>query len=180
MPGAAILAAAGARRAGVGIVSLAVPREAAAICRLALQGAVVRVVRDTGTFEAVVEDPRVGAVLIGPGLGVTDSARERVLAAFKHGRPLILDADAISVFENNRDLLFSSASRPYVMTPHEGEFKRLFDFDGDKVNRARSAANESGAIIILKGADTVIAAPDGRAVINCNACLLYTSPSPRD
>ena len=169
MPGAAILAAAGARRAGAGMVSLAVPREAAAICRLAAQGAVVRVVRDTGTFEAVVEDPRVSAVLVGPGLGVTVSARERVLAAFKHERPVILDADAISVFENNRDLLFSSASRPYVMTPHEGEFKRLFDLDGDKVSRARSAASESGAIIVLKGADTVIAAPDGRAVINCNA-----------
>lgn len=169
MPGAAILAATSARRAGAGMVSLAVPKDAAAICKLAVQGGVVRVVRDTGMFEDIVADDRVGAVVVGPGLGVTVSARERVLAVLKHGRPLVLDADAITVFENNRELLFSGITGPCVMTPHEGEFGKLFNSQGDKLSRALSAASESNAVLVLKGSDTVVASPDGRAVINSNA-----------
>lgn len=169
MPGAAILAAAGARRAGAGMVTMAVPKEAAAVYRLGVTGGVIRLVRDTATFTEVIEDPRVNAVLIGPGHGVTVATRERALAVLRLGLPVVLDADAITVLSDNRDLFFSTLNGPCVMTPHEGEFAVMFDHTGDKLSRARAAAAESGAVILLKGADTVIAAPDGRAVINANA-----------
>ena len=81
---------------------------------------------------------------------------------------MVLDADAISVFEETRELLFNSIQSPCLLTPHEGEFSRLFEFDGDKVSRAREAAAKSGATILLKGADTVIAAPNGNVAINVN------------
>ncbi|MBE90790.1 MAG: bifunctional ADP-dependent NAD(P)H-hydrate dehydratase/NAD(P)H-hydrate epimerase [Rhodospirillaceae bacterium] len=169
MPGAAILAAAGARRAGAGMVTLTVPKESATIFRLSQPGAVVRTVRDTGTFTDIVEDDRVGAVLIGPGHGITVATRERTLTALRLKRPTVLDADSLTVFKETPELLFSSIEGPCVLTPHEGEFRMLFKSDGDKLTRARRAAEVSGAVIVLKGSDTVIAAPDGRAAINHNA-----------
>lgn len=169
MPGAAILATMAARRVGAGMVTLTVPKESAAIYRLSQPGAVVRTVRDTGTFSEIAGDERVGAVLLGPGHGITVATRERALAALRLKHPTVLDADALTVFADTPDLLFSSIEGPCVLTPHDGEFRMLFDSDGDKLSRARRAAATSGAVILLKGSDTVIAAPDGRAAINHNA-----------
>ncbi len=169
MTGAARLAVQSAMRVGAGIVSIAVPTESAVIYRVSLPGAIVRPVRDTGTFREIIEEPRVSACLVGPGNGVTVATREKALAALRQKLPVVLDADAISVFEETQDLLFSSIESPCLMTPHDGEFERVFTVEGHKIARVRQAAQLSGATVLLKGADTVIAAPDGRVAINDNA-----------
>ena len=110
---------------------------------------------DTGAFIEIVEEERVAACLVGPGNGINVATRERTLAALRQKLPVVLDADAISVFEETRELLFDSIQSPCLMTPHEGEFSRLFDFTGDKVSRVREAAARSGSTILLKGGDTV-------------------------
>jgi NAD(P)H-hydrate epimerase len=111
-------------------------------------------------------------VLIGPGSGVNERTRLSTLAALATGRSVVLDADATTVFASDPQGLFSAISGPVLMTPHEGEFQRLFPQLGSvpgKVARVRQAAALSGATILLKGPDTVIAAPDGRAAINVHA-----------
>lgn len=169
MTGAARLSVTSAMRVGAGIVTVAVPSEAAIIYKLSLPGAIVRSVRDTGTFREVLEDSRVSACLVGPGNGVNVPTREKTLAVLRQKLPVVIDADALTVFEETRDLLFASIESPCLMTPHEGEFARLFETGSDKVTKVREAARVSGSVILLKGPDTVLASPDGRVVINANA-----------
>ena len=120
-------------------------------------------------FNKMLDDKRLSAFLIGPGAGTGEQTRNRVLSILKTSRNTVIDADAITAFKDNPPSLDKAIIGPCVITPHEGEFSRLFDFKGDKLTRTLAAARRSGAIIVLKGTDTVIAAPDGRAVINSNA-----------
>jgi NAD(P)H-hydrate epimerase len=151
-------------------VTVAAPADLALHYMSSLPHVVVRPVRDTASFAELAEERRCAAILVGPGNGLTGATRERALAALHTRKPCVLDADALSVFEHSVALLLQSLHENCVLTPHDGEFARLFtERDGGRLQRARAAARQSGAILLFKGYDTVIAHPDGRAAINANA-----------
>lgn len=169
--GAGRLSATAALRAGAGLVTLAVSEEAWAIYATAMTAVMVQPLSAPSDFGELLEDSRYNAVAIGPGAGVGNQTRERVLAALKPGndRSVVLDADALTSFADHPDYLFDAIGGPCVLTPHDGEFAKLFGMSGDKIDKARKAAEISGAVVLLKGPDTVVAHPDGRVSINTNA-----------
>ncbi|WP_422366698.1 NAD(P)H-hydrate dehydratase [Pelagibius sp.] len=173
MTGAGQLASRAALRMGAGLVSLACSPESLPIYALANPSVITLPLHKAGDFASALSDPRRNAVLLGPGNGVTEETRERAVLALRSGRNLVLDADALSVFEGQSDSLFALiAASPgqVVLTPHDGEFKRLFPgLAGDRLARARAAASQSGATLVLKGPDTVVAEPGGAASINGSA-----------
>lgn len=167
--GAARLAALGAQRAGAGYVTLLSPTDALATNAAHLTGVVLADADGPAAIARAFDEPRAHALVIGPALGRA-SGRDKVLAALSAGKPVVLDADVFSLFEGDSAALARAIVGPAVLTPHEGEFGRLFGaLRGSKVERARDAARRMGAVVLLKGADTVIAAPDGRAAINAHA-----------
>lgn len=170
--GAARLAAISARRIGAGLATIASPRASMPIYQTAEAGNLVVEAEDYEAFAHLLSDERRNAFVIGPGAGVSDRTRGSVLAALAARRAVVLDADAITAFADQAQVLFGSIAGPVLLTPHEGEFRRLFpDLAGlpSKVERAKLAAERSHATVLLKGPDTVIAAPDGRVVINGHA-----------
>jgi NAD(P)H-hydrate epimerase len=181
--GAARLAARGALRIGAGLVSVASPPQALLVNAAQLTAIMVKPADGAAGLAALLEDGRLNAVVMGPGLGVSGETREMVMAALAAGTPehrpaLVLDADALSSFQDDPDALFVRLHGRCVLTPHAGEFTRLFpdllEDAASKVEAARAAAARSGAVVLLKGADTVIASPGdgeegGRAAINTNA-----------
>ncbi|WP_076857785.1 bifunctional ADP-dependent NAD(P)H-hydrate dehydratase/NAD(P)H-hydrate epimerase [Bradyrhizobium mercantei] len=177
--GAARLAARAALRAGAGLVTLASPRDALAVNAAALTAVMVRAVDNPIQFAELLDDKRLNACVIGPGAGVSARTRDFVHTALSAQRHLVLDADALTSFAGSPDRLFeaikASDGQQVVLTPHEGEFPRLFSDISNKhpgrskLERVRAAAERSGAVVLLKGADTVIASPDGRATIAANA-----------
>jgi NAD(P)H-hydrate epimerase len=172
MTGAARLAARAARRIGTGLVTLACTRASHAIYAADSPGLITAIVDDDAAFSSLLADQRRNALLIGPGHGVTLQTRVRALAGFAAGKACVIDADALTVFADRPEELFGAGRTPALLTPHEGEFGRLFpDLAklAGKLDRARQAAARAKMTVLLKGADTVIAAPDGRAVINANA-----------
>lgn len=169
MTGAARMAARAAARAGAGLTTIAVPEIALPIYAAALTCVMVQPLAQALDFDRLLDDHRFSALLVGPGAGAGDETRTRALAMLKTGRATVLDADAITSFQKDSSVLDRAIVGPCVLTPHDGEFRRLFDPSGDKLTRTRAAARRSGAIILLKGSDTVITAPDGRVVINANA-----------
>ena len=169
MTGAARMAARAAARAGVGLTTIAVPEIALPIYAAALTSIMVHPLAAPEDFDRLLADRRFSALLIGPGAGAGAETRARVLAMLGTGRPTLLDADALTAFAEEPAALDRAIIGPCVLTPHDGEFRRLFDPTGDKLTRTRAAARRSGAVLVLKGSDTVITAPDGRAVVNANA-----------
>jgi NAD(P)H-hydrate epimerase len=163
------MAARAAARIGAGLTTVAVPEAAFSVYAATLTSIMVQPLIRDGDLAALLCDRRYTACLIGPGIGVSDGTRDTVLQILGTARPVLLDADAISVFASRTAELARAIRGPCVMTPHEGEFARVFDSRGDKLSRARAAAQQSGAVMVLKGPDTVIAAPDGRAIVNTNA-----------
>ena len=173
--GAARLAAMAAARSGAGVVSIAGPPEALAMHAAQVSSIMLKPVSTMDALRDLLEDTRIRSFCIGPAAGLGVSTRKAVMRVLRSQAPAVLDADALSVFEDDPQSLFSAISKrnaPTVLTPHEGEFQRLFGSIGlkadNKVERARAAARASGAILLYKGPDTVIAHPGGRAVINGN------------
>lgn len=177
--GAARLAARGALRAGAGLVTMASPREALPVNAATNLAVMVRPVDGAKELAAFLADRRLNAVALGPGLGVGEATRQLVLAALSGDRAVVLDADAITSFAADPNELAGAlrgrAGRPTLLTPHEGEFSRFFwalderTKAGSKLERTRLAAQLTGAVVLIKGGDTVVAAPDGRATIAANA-----------
>jgi hydroxyethylthiazole kinase-like uncharacterized protein yjeF len=158
LPGAARLACAAARRAGAGMVTLAAETPMV----LPEAGLILR----TDKLETLLQDARRHVWVIGPGLGVTRAGEALAKIIEAGGRQIIADADALTACAGAPEKLRGTT----IITPHEGEFTRVFGSIGhDKLTAARRAATLTGAVTVLKGADTIIAAPDGRAAINTNA-----------
>jgi hydroxyethylthiazole kinase-like uncharacterized protein yjeF len=177
--GAARLAARGALRAGAGLVTVASPRDALAIHATALTAVMVRAVDTPVEFGELLGDKRLNACVIGPGAGIGARTRDLVHTALSAHRRIVLDADALTSFAEAPERLFESIKAnpdpQVVLTPHEGEFPRLFSDISNKnpgrskLERVRAAAERCGAVVLLKGPDTVVASPDGRAGIAANA-----------
>lgn len=174
--GAARLSARGALRAGAGLVTLASPSDALMVNAAATTAIMVRRSDGPKGLAEILSDIRKNAIVLGPGLGVGEATCALVQTALASGeaaRAAVLDADALTSFAGAPDRLFEAiraANGPVVLTPHAGEFSRLFGrSEGDKLARARAAAERSGAIVVFKGPDTIVAHPDGRAAIASNA-----------
>ena len=177
--GAARLAARGALRAGAGLVTIAGPREALAVNAAANLAIMVRPVDGAAELSRFLADSRFNALALGPGLGVGEQTCELVLAALAGERAVVLDADAITSFaeapQRLAGALKARRDKSTVLTPHDGEFSRYFNVldeqtkAGSKLDRARLGTELTGAVVLLKGADTVVAASDGRASIAANA-----------
>lgn len=185
MCGAARLAALAARRLGAGLVTIAVPDKVFDIYISAVEpGTLVAPFTGLKGFRKLLSDPRKTTCVLGPGAGASKSTRNKVLAALTAGKACVLDADALSVFKGDADVLFKAIKAggtggtgrgDVVLTPHGGEFARLFPALAKKqaalgkLETTRRAAKRAGCVILYKGPDTVVATPDGRAAITANA-----------
>lgn len=168
--GAARLAARAALRVGGGLVTMLSPPEALMVNAAHLEAVMLRPFETELELEAAAS--AVEAVIIGPAAGISEATLSNVLALARTGAALVVDADALSVFHDDPDELFSVLDRDDVLTPHPGEFERIFPGvlkrSPERVSAARAAATRAQAVVVLKGPDTVIAAPDGRAAVNLN------------
>ncbi|MBL41089.1 MAG: bifunctional ADP-dependent NAD(P)H-hydrate dehydratase/NAD(P)H-hydrate epimerase [Rhodospirillaceae bacterium] len=176
---AAKLAAESALRIGSGVVAICCVRECINSFTASKSSLIIKESNNIVQFIQTISDPRCTAVLIGPGNGINDHTYNCVIEARKLMKPCVIDADAISVFKNKPNVLFDIIDQDCILTPHEGEFERIFpNLKGNKIERVKEASKISGAIIVLKGSDTLISSPDGRVIINsCAPPTLATAGS---
>lgn len=167
--GAARLAARAGLRAGAGLVTCAVPASALMVYAAHLTSVMITPLPDMNRFDELLADRRISALVLGPGQGLHEDTRHTVLQTLKSGKAAVLDADALTVFADDPGVLLAALNENCVLTPHEGEFARIFERTSDRLHDVRKAAMQSGSVIVLKGPDTIIAHPDGRALINGNA-----------
>ncbi|MDA8584896.1 NAD(P)H-hydrate dehydratase [Rhodobacteraceae bacterium] len=180
--GAARLAARGALRVGAGLTTIACPQKALWEVATHVTAVMVQTLDGPPGLREVLEDERINALCLGPGMGLGADTQALVLESLKAKRKTVLDADALSRFERNPQVLFDALHKDVVLTPHAGEFKRLFPDIAEKldtpaitgpayskVDATRDAAARAGCVVLFKGPDTVIATPDGRASINSSA-----------
>lgn len=177
--GAARLSARGALRAGAGLVTIASPRDALAVNAATNLAVMVREAEGAEGLLALLSDRRINTVILGPGGGIGQPMRAMVLAAIGQNRTVILDADALTSFgEKPKELFTSLKNHPEstaILTPHSGEFSRIFSevhkFSSvkQKLEATHAASHETDSVILLKGADSIISSPDGRAMISDNA-----------
>jgi NAD(P)H-hydrate epimerase len=169
MPGAGRLAAMAARRIGVGMLSVAAPAATLPLYMADQPGIIARPASRPEDLVEILMDRRLSAVLVGSGLVPSAATREAVITALSAGRAAVVDGGGLTAFADRPDDLFTLGRGDVVLTPHEGEFSRLFPDLGPelgKIDRVKQAAARARAVIVLKGADTVIGAPDGRVLIN--------------
>lgn len=166
--GAARLAARAGLRMGAGVVRLLCPPDAVAVIAPAVEAIMLTAFASADALGRDVEG--MDAVVIGPAAGLDESTVANIQALALSGAALVIDADGLSVFKGRSGELFAALDRDDVLTPHEGEFERLFPglLEMGRPAAALEAARRAQAVVVLKGAETVIAAPDGRARINAN------------
>lgn len=173
MTSAARLAARAAQRMGAGLVTIGTSTQSAPIYQQSLESIIVRIVDTNTEWHALLDDPKKTVLLIGPGMGLGDFQKSLVLSALATQKPCVLDADGLTNFAGAFDQLRPHLHSHCVLTPHEGEFERLFgaatNSKDDRVSRADQAVKLAGCVVLLKGAETVIAAPDGQTILNTNA-----------
>ena len=169
--GAARLAARGGLRAGAGLVTLLSPPGALQVNAAHLEAVMLKPFHNADELHAAARAAH--AAVIGPAAGIGGDTRANLLALARTGAALVVDADALSSFKDTPQALFAALDGADVLTPHPGEFDRVFPgllkASPERITAARTAAARAGAVVLLKGADTVVAAPDGRAVVNTNA-----------
>jgi hydroxyethylthiazole kinase-like uncharacterized protein yjeF len=172
LTGAARLASEAAMRIGAGMCSIVADYEVGHIYQSCAPHILFEPLESLYHFSTHFQDERRTAVLMGPGAGREDAKalRHAVIDLMASRRAAVLDADALNVFEGHARELFEALHDDVVLTPHEGEFQRLFgDMLGDRTDKAVEAAQKSNAVVVLKGAETIIAHPDGRVVLNSHA-----------
>lgn len=180
--GAARMAARAALRVGAGLVSVASPEDAVATNAAHLTAVMIKPFDGAGELSVLLKDERLNSVVIGPGCGTGKETKAMVAAVLATKAAVVLDADALTVFKDDPSALFKQVREPCVLTPHDGEFERIFPGllkkSASRIDAARDAAKTAGCTVLLKGSDTVIAAPDGRAIVNTHSTpMLATAGS---
>ena len=168
--GAVRLSARAGLRVGAGLVTLFSPPGAVLVNASHETAVMVKSFSDAESLKALA--CRTQCTLIGPGAGLTRDTIDNTLAVLEGAASAVLDADALTMFKEQPQRLFSAIKGPALFTPHEGEFRRIFPdlpVSGDRVDAVSKASQQSGAVIILKGASSLVASPDGRLVENTHA-----------